>query len=291
VALQASRARRSAYPRAVPKPAFIEMGDRHHPVRLPILYEDRSVLAIDKAPGWMLVPFSWQRTGRNLQAAISSSIGAGDFWARSRNLKFLRHVHRLDAETSGVLLFARSLGAVDSISDLFEDRRMSKRYLAVVHGAPAKDEWMCDLPIAPEPSRPGRMRVNGLDAKPAETHFRVLQRGERMSLLEARPTTGRTHQIRLHAVAAGHPIVGDQQYGDRDKDIASKWLREEWPLGLRAVSLAYTDPFTRRPVRIQAPTEQFCRAFGFADAAPAEPKFTPPVVTPKPDSARPRLPR
>ena len=60
-------------------------------MRIPILYEDRSVLIIDKPPGWLLVPFSWQRTGRNLQAALTSSIAAGDFWARSRNLKFLKY--------------------------------------------------------------------------------------------------------------------------------------------------------------------------------------------------------
>lgn len=266
------------------------MGDRHHPVRLPILYEDRSVLAIDKAPGWMLVPFSWQRTRLNLQAAISSSIAAGDYWARSRNLKFLRHVHRLDAETSGVLLFARSLGAVDTLGDLFEDRRMSKRYLAVMHGAPKSDEWTCNLAIAPEPARPGRMRLSP-EGKPAETHFRVLQRGKSTSLVEARPTTGRTHQIRLHAVAAGHPIVGDQQYGDRDKDIALKWPREEWPMALRAVELAYTDPFQRWPVRINAPTESFCRAFGFTDAGTADLGLTPKASRPATPSARPQSPR
>jgi 23S rRNA-/tRNA-specific pseudouridylate synthase len=71
---------------------------------IPVLYEDRSVLAIDKPRGWMLAPASWQKTGRNLQAALESSIRAGDFWARSRGLKFLRFVHRLDAGTSGVLL-------------------------------------------------------------------------------------------------------------------------------------------------------------------------------------------
>ena len=90
--------------------------------KLDILYEDRSVIAIDKPAGWMLVPFSWQKTGRNLQAALSSSIAAHDFWARSRNLKFLRFVHRLDAETTGVLLLARSSGAVQSYGELFESR-------------------------------------------------------------------------------------------------------------------------------------------------------------------------
>ena len=79
------------------KPDYIELGDGE---RISILYEDRSVMAIDKPPGWMLVPIMWQQTDRNLQAAIASSLAAGDFWARSRNLKFLKHIHRLDADTS-----------------------------------------------------------------------------------------------------------------------------------------------------------------------------------------------
>ena len=109
------------------------------------------MLAIDKPRGWMLVPHTWQKTSFNLQAAITSSIAAGDFWARSRGLKFLRHVHRLDAETSGVLLFAKSLGGVDPISDLFESRRMEKTYLAVTDGAPRQTEWTCRLSWGPIP--------------------------------------------------------------------------------------------------------------------------------------------
>src|SRR6185369_4387492 len=88
--------------------------------QIAVLYEDRSVIAIDKPRGWMLVPGSWQKTNRNLQMALTSSIAAGDFWARSRNLKFLRHLHRLDADTSGILLFGKSMGAVKTYGDLFE---------------------------------------------------------------------------------------------------------------------------------------------------------------------------
>src|SRR5436190_19161615 len=98
------------------KPAQIELPDG---ISIPIVYEDRSVLAIDKPAGWLLVPNSWERTARNLQLAIESSITAGDFWAQSRNLKFLRFVHRLDAETSGILLFAKSPGAMPVYSRLF----------------------------------------------------------------------------------------------------------------------------------------------------------------------------
>src|SRR6476469_11192601 len=106
----------------MPRPNAIQLGDE---VTIPILYEDRAVLAIDKPPGWMLVPYNWDRTGRNLQLAISSSILGGEFWARSRSLKFLKYVHRLDAETTGVLLFAKSPGALQTFGDMFESRRIN----------------------------------------------------------------------------------------------------------------------------------------------------------------------
>src|SRR2546426_5345735 len=99
--------------------------------RIPILYEDRSVIAIDKPRGWMLVPFSWQKTDRNLQAALTSSIAAKDFWARSRSLKYLRFVHRLDAGTTGILLLAKSPGGVTTYRPLFERREKEKKHLAV----------------------------------------------------------------------------------------------------------------------------------------------------------------
>ena len=256
---------------------------------IPILYEDRSVLAIDKPRGWMLVPYSWQKTNWNLQAAIVSSIGAGDFWARARGLKFLKFVHRLDAETTGILLFAKSPGAVESYSDLFEDRRMEKTYLAVVEGVPQQTEWTCHLKLGPAPGQIGRMRVDEREGKEAETHFRVLQtlggsagatrpprdvaRAARVdppasalppaategpvavrTLMVARPLTGRTHQIRLHLAETAGPVVGDDIYGRRE---------DRGKLGLRAVRLAFADPFTRRRIEIRAPLEGFCREYGF----------------------------
>ncbi len=219
---------------------------------IPILYEDRSVLAVDKPRGWMLLPVSWQNTGRNLQAALNSSIAARDFWARSRGIKFLRYVHRLDADTSGVLLFAKSPGAVETFSDLFEGRRMEKTYLAVVTGGPKQAEWTCQLKLAPDPRRIGRMRVDP-QGKPAETHFRVLQKKEKFTLVEAKPVTGRTHQIRVHLAEAGLPIMGDELYG---REEAGR------KFGLRAVRLAYADPFTKKRVEIHAPTEKLLKEYG-----------------------------
>ncbi|HMP82930.1 MAG TPA: RluA family pseudouridine synthase [Verrucomicrobiota bacterium] len=242
------------------KPNFIELPGVPP---IPILYEDRSVLAIDKPRGWMLVPVSWQKTQRNLQAAINSSIAAGDFWARSRNLKSLKYVHRLDADTSGVMLFARSHGALEAYSALFESRRMEKIYLAVVHGTPKAHEWICDLKIGPDSRQVGKMKIDP-GGKEAETWFKVAKSTsekaasgnlDAVTLIEARPLTGRTHQIRVHLAAGGYPIVGDELYGragDKQK------------LGLRAVSLAYVDPFTRRRVLIKAATDEFLRESGFS---------------------------
>jgi RluA family pseudouridine synthase len=227
---------------------------------IPILYEDRAVLAIDKPRNWMLVPFCWQRTNRNLQAAVVSSISAGDFWARSRGLKFLRYVHRLDAETTGILLFAKSQGAVESYGDMFESRRMEKTYLAAVAGEPRESEWTCRLKLGPDERRIGRQRVDNRNGKAAETFFRVLKseirypKSEVRTLVEARPMTGRTHQIRIHLAEAGAPCIGDELYGRPERGVE---------LGLRAVRLAYQDPFTRRRVEIRAPVEAFCREYGF----------------------------
>lgn len=219
-----------------------------------ILYEDRSVLAIDKPSGWMLVPFSWQRTQRNLQAALVSSISAGDFWARSRGLKFLRFVHRLDAETTGVMLFARSPGAVESYSELFESRRMEKVYVAVVAGSPRQEEWTCRLKLGPDAKQIGRQRVDARNGKEAETEFRVLQRFANRALIECHPFTGRTHQIRIHLAQSGCPIIGDELYGKAERGLE---------MGLRAVRLSYQDPFTRRRVVIRAPAKEFCEEYGF----------------------------
>jgi RluA family pseudouridine synthase len=241
----------------VGKTKDIQLGDG---TRLAILYEDRAVLAIDKPAGWMLAPVEWDRTGRNLQRALESAIHAGAFWARSRNLKYLRFIHRLDAETSGVLLMAKSPGALRIFSRLFESRQMDKLYLAVVQGTSEQTEWTCSLAIGRDPQRTGRMKVNGVEAREALTRFRVLQAGQGNSLVLAQPLTGRTHQIRVHLAAGRHPVLGDPLYGAAGAGA----LEANSPyLALRAAQLRYQDPFGKRVVAIRAPGTGFVQDHGF----------------------------
>ena len=246
----------------MPKPNYIELTSD---VRIPILYEDRAVLAIDKPYGWMLVPDSWDKTNRNLQLAIRSSINAGDFWARSRGITYLKFIHRLDADTTGVLLFAKNPGAMRTYSALFANRRIDKVYLAVVRGLPAEREWKCCLNLKADPGLAGKIEVDLRSGIAAETCFRVLDTRADRSLIEAQPITGRTHQIRVHLEASGHPILGDPLYGLRGNSRSG----DAKELALRAASLTYTDPFQRRPVKIAASVDEFKKKFGFRPQATA----------------------
>lgn len=223
---------------------------------IPILYEDRVVLAIDKPAGWMLAPDDWDRTQRNLQRALVSSVNGGDYWAASRQLRFIRFIHRLDADTTGVVLFAKSQGALRVLSELFETRKVEKRYLAVVEGVPQSEHWTCSLKIGEEPGTQGRMKVDPKNGKDAETNFTVLQVGGNRALIEAAPVTGRTHQIRVHLAASGFPVVGDVLYG-------AKRAGDKSPLALRSIGIAYFDPFQKRQIKIVAPVDKFRKQFGF----------------------------
>ncbi len=265
----------------MPKSRDILLGDA---TVIPILYEDRAVLAIDKPAGWMLAPVSWAQTGRNLQRALESSLMGGDFWARSRNLKYLRFVHRLDAETTGILLLAKSPGALKALQQIFETRQVEKAYLAVVQGVPKQREWVCRLALGPKAVgsvEQKTVRPGSASGKPAETAFRVLQTAKGRTLLLASPRTGRTHQIRVHLAAAGHPVLGDALYGhekgirkrasatgtspmtDPKNSLPGSPTPSPWPLALRAIGLSYRDPFTGKAIRIKAPFAEFSQAYGF----------------------------
>lgn len=232
-----------------------------------ILYEDRSVLAIDKPAGWMLGPEDEEHIRRNLHVAMTLGIEAGLWWARCRGLRFVRFIHRLDAPTTGVLLMAKSPGALAPYSKLFATRQVGKTYLAVTDGIPREQEWTCSLPLGPDPGTAGRHKVDEALGKPAETRFKVLEVRQGQALVECYPTSGRTHQIRLHLKAAGCPVAGDILYGHHHPS----------GLGLRAVELTYPDPFSHRPIRIFADRVEFQAAFGFAHRPGAAKPVMPPI--------------
>lgn len=261
----------------MPKTPWIQLANG---LRIPILFESSALLAIDKPAEWILAPNSWTQTQRNLSLAIQSSIKSHEYWARTRSIKYLRFVHRLDAEVTGIVLFAKNPGPLAKYSELFVKREVEKRYLAVVEGLPKKDEWYSRAPIAPHPMRKGKMKVDREGGKPAETFFKVLERDPERgrTLIEAMPHTGRTHQLRVHLAHAKLPIVGDPLYGRRDPEddtpptpksgLIKKKGHVQWPemrVALRAVSLRFDDPYGRKGTVIEAPTEEFLQKFFKSD--------------------------
>lgn len=261
----------------MPKTPWIQLANG---LRIPILFESSALLAIDKPAEWILAPNSWTQTQRNLSLAIQSSIKSHEYWARTRSIKYLRFVHRLDAEVTGIVLFAKNPGPLAKYSELFVKREVEKRYLAVVEGLPKKDEWYSRAPIAPHPMRKGKMKVDREGGKPAETFFKVLERDPERgrTLIEAMPHTGRTHQLRVHLAHAKLPIVGDPLYGRRDPEddtpptpksgLIKKKGHVQWPemrVALRAVSLRFDDPYGRKGTVIEAPTEEFLQKFFRSD--------------------------
>lgn len=215
-----------------------------------MLYEDREVLAVDKPPGWMLAPPDWRATRRNLWAALEDGVAAGAWWAKSRGLRLLRPVHRLDTDTSGVLLLGKSLPAIQYFSRLFATGAIRKTYLTVTAARPIQESWTCRVPLADRLDRDGRIRPDPRHGKPSETAFTLLHRQHGRSLIEARPLTGRTHQIRVHLSQEDCPIIGDTLYGGERSPAPA------WPLALRAVELQW-DRAT-----VSAPRDHFLHAFG-----------------------------
>jgi len=226
-----------------------------------VIREHRHFLIVDKPAGWLVAPEEWDKTRRNLQRALLDAIRAGEHWARSRNLRFLRFLHRLDAETSGVLLLAKNPGVVSAYSRLFALRKIDKVYLAVVRGIPRQAHWRCQLSLSPVAGACGRMTVDPRHGKAAITEFSVLQTGRDTSLLQARPLTGRTHQIRVHLAAGGYPVVHDPLYGN--ERVATEGSPEN-QLALRAIRLEFVDPFRKCRVRVLAPARDFVVRHGFS---------------------------
>lgn len=232
----------------LPEPEGMEI--EPEPVEFGLVYEDEDLIVINKPAGLVVhpAPGHWRGT-----------LVHGLLW-RYPDMKQLRNhlrpgiVHRLDATTSGLMVVARRQPVMEELQKMFQERQVTKQYLALVHGTPARPEGTLSGPIARDPDNPLRMAV--IDGgRPALTGYRVLwsrpaQRDTcrgRMSLVVCSLFTGRTHQIRVHMAALGHPLAGDTLYGaPGDDGLAGRVFLHSW-------RLAFTHPVTAAPLAFCLP--------------------------------------
>ena len=228
------------------------------------MFEDEHLLALDKPSGLLTSPDRYDPNRPNLMKLLHAGIAESKPWARERGLTYLSNAHRLDFETSGIILLAKNKEMLVQLADLFGAEKPVKKYVALVQGAPVEDEFEIDAKLAPHATRLGMMRVDPKNGKKSLTKFKVLEKYSRWTLMRCEPLTGRTHQIRIHLRHAGVPIVGDQLYGGKPLWLSRlkpgyrlKPGREERPLmarvALHAEHLELKHPATGELVSITAP--------------------------------------
>lgn len=189
------------------------------PPRPPVIYEDDNVLVIDKPAGLL-------------------SMAKGEYCPEPTLENYGLLVHRLDRDTSGVVILAKNPETQKMLRKQFQDHKTHKTYYAVVEGHPKLPEAMIDLPIARNLKRPTTFQVDQ-NGKPSQTYYRVIKQNHKYSLLELKPTTGRTHQLRVHLKYLNTPILGDPVYGNGD---ISKHDNQKHRLYLHAGALEITIP-------------------------------------------------
>lgn len=182
---------------------------RAEAVPVPILYEDEWLLVADKPAGMPVHPSPGHYSGTLVHALLGHGLAGGEEFRPGI-------VHRLDKDTSGLILAAKTAEMHRRLAAMIRDRAVERRYLVLVHGGFAGPGGVIEAPIGRDPVRRKSMTVGGLAAREARTHFRVLERLGDFTLVEARLETGRTHQIRVHFLAIGHPVAGDPVYARRD---------------------------------------------------------------------------
>lgn len=224
----------------------------------PVLLEDDAVLAFDKPSGLPVASGRGGPPAENLLDLVRAKWGDE-----------IANVHRLDTDTSGLVLYAKTKPVLDFLSGQFQSKTVGKTFLALTVGVPAPDEFTVDLVLKEDEGRPGRMCVVKKHGKASVTEFTVREKFPQpagrpsFACVECRPLTGRPHQIRVHLATRGTPVLNDPLYGDATQLLLSNLKRgykgrvDERPLltrlALHAGALTFTHPLTREPVTVTAP--------------------------------------
>jgi 23S rRNA pseudouridine1911/1915/1917 synthase len=226
---------------AVPEPVALEPSPESIP--LCVVYQDGDLVVVDKPPGMVVHPAIGHATGTLVHALL----GMGGTWSTTGGEARPGIVHRLDKGTSGLILAARTDAAHRALAAQLADRRLSRTYLAIVRGGMADEQGLIDAPIGRHPRDRLRMAVVEV-GRPARTRFHTLARASGHTLVRCDLETGRTHQIRVHLAATGHPIVGDDVYGRRRPGEPDRPMLHAWRLRLRhprtGDEMAFTAPPT-----------------------------------------------
>jgi 23S rRNA pseudouridine1911/1915/1917 synthase len=218
-----------------------------------ILYEDADIIVVDKPVGVAAHP----TTGWTGPTVIGGLLGAGHSVATSGAAERQGIVHRLDANTTGAMVVAKSEVAYSRLKRAFKERQIDKRYHALVQGHPDPFRGTVDAPIDRHPSGDGRFAVVG-GGKPSVTHYDTIEAFRAATLLDIDLETGRTHQIRVHMSAIRHPCVGDLLYGADPTLAARLGVTRQW---LHAVKLGFEHPTQGHWVEFESPyPEQLAQA-------------------------------
>lgn len=217
------------------------------PVAMPlsIVHEDGDVLVLDKPPFLLVHPTSPEQRE-------TLSHGVAHHFDRVGVKAKVRPVHRIDRDTSGLVLFAKTALAHSRLDPQLHPGTLDRAYLALVDGAVEGDAGVVDMPIGRDPRNP-QLRAVRSDGDAARTRWRVVERFPRATLLELELETGRTHQIRVHMAHLGHPVLGDRQYGRAGTSL----IRRQ---ALHAARLAFAHPTTGERVTFEAPLPEDMRA-------------------------------
>ena len=209
-------------------------------IPLDVRYDDADIMVVNKPPGMTTHPAPGNRSGTLVNALLGLLPGLTEGLGPERP----GIVHRLDKDTSGLIVIAKNLRALASLSHQFKSRQVEKMYLALVKGYPGPESGLIDAPIGRHPTHRQKMAVVP-SGRPAQTAYQTKCHLGNCALLLLKPQTGRTHQIRVHLAKIGHPVIGDATYGTRSELVARQFLH--------AYKLTFKLPSSGLPVTFTAP--------------------------------------